>query len=95
MLLNNSINRKNLNQITIKSLVWNSIIEVFKSKKNIDVKPYLTSIQIRWNNIIIKLNKSIIKSEIMQIQDEILKEVKHKFGKIWIKFFDFELKFVV
>lgn len=81
--------------MTVKSLVWNSIVEVFKQEKDMDVVPYLVSIQLKSKSIIVKVNKPIVKSEILLIEDNIKKEVDNKFRKIWIKFYDFEIKYIV
>lgn len=95
MYLNKSINNKNLQDMTIKSLVWNSIVEVFKQEKKLDIIPYLVSIQLKWKSIIIKVNKPIIKSEVLLLDDIINKEVQNKFKKVWIKFYDFEIKYSI
>ncbi len=95
MHLSTSINKRNLNEMTIKSLVWNSIVEVFNNEKNIDIKPYLVSIQIKWKSIIVKVNKTIVKSEILLLEDKIKNEVTNKFKKVKIKFYDFEIKYVI
>jgi hypothetical protein len=34
-------------ELFIKTSIWNSVIEVFKSEKNIDITEYLISIQIK------------------------------------------------
>lgn len=95
MQISTSINKRNLNEMTIKSLVWNSIVEVFKQEKNIDIKLYLVSIQIKWKSIIVKVNKPIVKSEILLIEDKIKNEVLNKFKKVGINFYDFEIKYVI
>lgn len=95
MYLNKSINNKNLQEMTIKSLVWNSIVEVFKQEKDMDIVPYLVSIQLKSKTIIVKVNKPIVKSEILLLEDNIKKEVENKFKKVGIKFYDFEIKYVI
>ncbi len=95
MYLNKSINNKNLNEMTIKSLVWNSIVEVFKQEKDMDLVPYLVSIQLKSKSIIVKVNKPIVKSEILLLEDNIKNEVENKFKKVWIKFYDFDIKYVI
>lgn len=95
MYLNKSINNKNLQDMTIKSLVWNSIVEVFKQEKKLDIVPYLVSIQLKGKSIIIKVNKPIIKSEVLLLDDIINQEVQNKFKKVWIKFYDFEIKYSI
>jgi hypothetical protein len=39
--------QENKKEVFIKSIMWNSIIEVFKDEKNIDITSYLVSIQLR------------------------------------------------
>lgn len=95
MQINSSINKRNLEEMTIKSLVWNSVLETFLKEKNMDIKPYLVSIQLKWKTIIVKVNKPIVKSEILLLEDKIIKEVENKFKKVGIKFYDFEIKYIV
>ena len=95
MQISKSINNKNLQEMTIKSLVWNSIVEIFKQEKDMDIVPYLVSIQLKSKSIIVKVNKPIVKSEILLFEDSIIKEVEAKFKKVWIKFYDFEIKYVI
>ena len=78
----------------IKSLVWNSVIEVFQEKKDIDVTPYLSSIQIKEKIILIKTNKSIMKSEMIMLDNFIQEKIEDKFKKIGIKFYQMELKYI-
>ena len=82
MQISKSINNKNLQEMTIKSLVWNSIVEVFKQEKNMDLVPYLVSIQLKSKSIIVIVNKPIVKSEILLFEDNIIKEVETKFKKV-------------
>ena len=95
MQINSSINKRNLQEMTVKSLVWNSIVEIFKQKKDIDIIPYLVSIQLKWKTIVVKVNKPIVKAEILLQEDNIINEVEWKFKKVWIKFYDFEIKYVI
>jgi hypothetical protein len=44
MELNISLDKQ---EVFIKSTMWNSIIEVFKIEKNIDITNYLVSIQLK------------------------------------------------
>jgi hypothetical protein len=81
-------------EIMIKSIMWNSIIEVFKAEKNIDITSYLISIQIRWKTILVKTNKPIINTEALILDDKIKILFFEKLKKIWIKFYNFELKYI-
>jgi len=85
---------ENKKEVFIKSIMWNSIIEIFKSEKNIDIEKYLVSIQLRWNTILLKSNKPIINTEALLLDDKIKELFSHKIKKIWIKFYDFELKYI-
>ena len=78
----------------IKSLVWNSVIEVFQEKKDIDITEYLSSIQIKEKMILIKTNKSIMKSEMIMLDNFIQEKIEDKFKKVGIKFYQMELKYL-
>jgi hypothetical protein len=45
MEINKNLNIKNLSEITTKSIIYNTIIEVFLANKKIDIKSYLISIK--------------------------------------------------
>jgi len=81
-------------EVFIKSTMWNSIIEVFKKEKNIDITDYLVSIQLRWKNILVKTNKPIFKSELMILDNKIKELFSKKILKIGIKFIDYEIKYI-
>lgn len=85
---------KNKQDIFIKSTMWNSIIEVIKLEKNIDITSYLVSIQIRGKTILIKTNKPIINMEALILDDKIREAFSKKIQKIGIKFYDFEIKYL-
>ncbi len=78
----------------IKTSMWNSVIEVFKSEKNIDITKFLVSIQIRWKTILIKTNKPIINTEALILDNKIKELFSEKIKKLWIKFYDFELRYL-
>jgi len=81
-------------EVFIKSIMWNSIIDIFKSEKNIDITEYIISIQIRWKIILLKTNKPIINNEALLLDNKIKKLFSEKIKKLWIKFYDFELKYI-
>jgi hypothetical protein len=91
MELNISLDKQ---EVFIKSTMWNSIIEVFKSEKNMDITKYMISIQLRWKTILIKTNKPIINTEALMFDDKIRQVFAEKIKKIWIKFYNFELKYI-
>jgi hypothetical protein len=74
--------------------MWNSIIEVFKEEKNIDITNYLISIQLRWNTILLKSNKPIINTEALILDNLIKEKFSKKIKWIWIQFSNFELKYI-
>jgi len=90
----NSINRLGKQEVIIQSIIWNTIIEVFKSKKNMDITSYLISIKLKWENILVKTSKPIINNELYLYSEEIKKSSLSKLEKIWIKYKDFEIKFL-
>lgn len=91
MQLNIPVNKQ---EVFIKSIMWNTIIEVFKSEKNIDITSYMISIQLRWKTVLLKTNKPIINTEALMMDDKIRLLFSEKIKKIWIKFYDFELKYI-
>ncbi len=91
MKLNISVERQ---EVFIKSTVWNSIIEVFNKEKNMDITKYLVSIQLRWNTILVKTTKPIIKSELFILDDKIKDLFWEKIKKIWINYDNYILKYI-
>jgi len=89
-----SLKRKWKKEVIIKSIIWNTIIGIFKLKKNIDITPYLVSIQLKKNIILVKTNKPIINNELLLLDEEIKKASKEKLLQIWIKIFDFNIKYI-
>lgn len=81
-------------ELFIKTSMWNTIIEIFKSEKNIDITSYLVSIQIRWKTLLIKTNKPIINTEALILDDKIKLLFSKKINMLWIKFYDFEIKYI-
>lgn len=89
-----SSQKHNLNNTIIKSIIWNNIIDLFKSEKNIDLTPYLISITLKQKTIFIKTNKPIINTELLNIDDKIKNRIKEKIKKLWINFYDFDIKYI-
>ncbi len=92
--LENTVKQSWRQATIIKSLVWNSVIEVFQEKKDIDITPYLWSVQIKKKTILIKATKSIMKSEMILLDSDIKKHIESKFKKIGIKFYEMEIKYL-
>ena len=86
--------RQDKQEVFIKSTMWNSVIDTFKSEKNIDITNYMISIQLRWKAILIKTNKPIINTEALMLDDKIKELFSEKIKKLWIKFYDFELRYI-
>lgn len=91
MQLNIPINKQ---EIFIKSIMWNTIIEVFKGEKNMDITSYMISVQLRWKTVLVKTNKPIINTEALMLDDKIKQIFSEKIKKMWIKFYDFEIKYL-
>lgn len=91
MELNISIDKQ---EIFIKSTMWNTIIDVFQSEKNINITDYLVSIQIKWKTILIKTNKPIVNMEALILDKKIKDIFTKRIKKIWIKIDNFELKYI-
>jgi predicted mannosyl-3-phosphoglycerate phosphatase (HAD superfamily) len=89
-----SIRRKNRETVVIKSIVWKTIIDIFKERKAIDITDYIVSITFRGSVIFVKTHKTTINYELLQIQDIITKETQTKLKKIWIIIKDMEIRFL-
>ncbi len=87
------LNKKWLSLTTKKSIIYNTIIEVFLKEKKIDIKKYLISIKKVWNIFLVKTNKPIINTELYLLNEKIKKESLEKLKKIWFKFIDFDIKY--
>lgn len=94
MQIGDSILRKWKEEVIIKSMIWNSIVEVFHEQKNINVTSYLVSIRLNKNTIFIKTNNPLINTELLLLDDKIKKLSSGKLKKVWIKFHDFDLKYL-
>lgn len=90
----NRIRSKDLEEQTIKSILWKTIIEEYKKKKDIDISSYLVSISISGSTIFIKTNKPLINKEISLIENIILEKFFEKIKKIGIKRLDFEIRYL-
>ena len=89
-----SISRSKREEAIIKSLVWNSVVFVFKEEKEIDIKEYLISVRLVWNNVFVKTNNPLVNTELFLIDDKIKKLFSEKLKKVWIKFYDFSIKYI-
>ena len=86
--------RKAWNEETIiKSIIWNTVIEIFKSEKNMDITSYLVSIKLMWEAILVKTNKPIINWELYLLNEKIKKASKDKLKKLGLRLKDFEIKY--
>ncbi|MDD4151959.1 MAG: hypothetical protein PHR68_05060 [Candidatus Gracilibacteria bacterium] len=93
-IIGNRIRHKDLEEQTIKSILWKTIIDEYKIKKNIDISSYLISISISGSTIFIKTNKPLINKEISLIENIILEKFFGKLKKIGINRYDFEIRYL-
>lgn len=89
-----SIRRKQKEDLIIKSILWKTIIDVFKKEKNIDIEKYLVSIKINWKKIKVKTNKSVINYELKLLNEKIANIFQRKLENIWIRIIDIEIKYI-
>lgn len=80
-----SLNRSWKIEQVKSAVIFDSIIKCFLEKKSFDIKDYLISVKLIWNNLSIKTNKPIINSEIITIEDYLKNQIILKLNKIWIK----------
>jgi hypothetical protein len=84
---------KNKKELFIKTSFWNSIIEVFKLEKNIDITEYLVSVQVKWNTILVKTNNPLVNFELLNLDDKIKEVFQKKVRNFKINVEDFEVKY--
>lgn len=82
---------KDREELFIKTAIWNSIIEIYKLEKGIDISEYLISVKIRNNIIIVKTNNPLINWELLNHNDKIVKSFKNKIKNLETKVLDFEI----
>lgn len=90
----NRIRHKDLEEQTIKSVLWKTIIDEYKNHKNIDISNYLISISISGSTIFVKTNKPLINKEILLIEEKILESFLWKIKKIGINRFNYEIRYL-
>ena len=93
MLISEILNKKWLSSTTKKSIIYNTIIEVFLEQKKIDINSYLISIKEVWNIFLVKTTKPIINHELYLLNEEIKEKSLLKLNKIGFKFVDFDIKY--
>ncbi len=80
--------------VVIKSILWNTVIEVFNTEKNIDVTPYLISVRLNAKVIFVKTTNPLINTELLLLDQKIKKLFSEKLKKVGIVFYDFEVKYI-
>ncbi len=92
--LGKTVNASWRQEAIIKSLTWNSVVEVFKEEKNIDITDYLWSIKLKEKTIFIKATKSILKAEMLLLDDIIKKTIEEKLKKVWVRIDKLIIKYI-
>jgi len=88
-----SLNKKKITDTIIKSIIWNTIIDIFKQEKNIDIKDFLISIKIMWNVFLIKTNKPAINNELIILNEKIKKVSVEKLQRLGLRLKEVEIKY--
>lgn len=90
-LLLKSLNKTWKQEQIISSIIYKSIIQDFLEIKKIDITSYIISVKIKWNIIFLKTAKPIINTEILTIENILIKNIENKLEKIWLKINDLKL----
>jgi len=93
MLISEFLAKNKLSDTIIKSIIYNTIIEVFKAEKNIDINNYLWSIIKNWKTILVKTTKPLINSELLILNDKINTRITEKFERMNFDFKWYEIKY--
>lgn len=94
MLVWESLKRKQKDSVIIKSILWNSIIWVYKEEKKIDIEKKLISIKIWWKKIKVKTNNPLLNENLNILNEKITKYFLERLKNIWIKLDDIEIKYI-
>lgn len=81
-------------ELFLKTSLWNSIVDIFKDEKDIDISSYLVSVQLKWNTILMKTNNPLIKSELNLFYDKISFSFQNKIKNLDLQSYEFEIKFI-
>lgn len=85
---------KNKKELFLKTFFWNTIIEVFLNEKKLDIKPYLVSVQIKWNAILLKTNNPLVNWELRLLNWIIKENFSKKISNLEINIDDLEFKYI-
>ncbi|MCP4523733.1 MAG: hypothetical protein GY828_05980 [Candidatus Gracilibacteria bacterium] len=93
MKISENLLSKQKQEAIIKSLLWNSIVEVFNNEKKIDITEGLVSIKKSGSTLRVTSNNPLLSQEFIYLDDKIQKLFKNKVIKIGIILGDCEIKY--
>ena len=76
----------------LKSLLWNSVVEIFKKEKNIDISEKMISIKKSETSFRITTNNPLLQQEFLYIENDISEVFHKKLSKMWISNEKYEIK---
>lgn len=89
-----SLKRKQKDFVIIKSILWNTLVNVYKEEKNIEIGEKLISISILSKKIKVKTNNPLLNENLYFLDEKIKKVFFSKLDNIWIKNANFEIKYI-
>ncbi|MDD5770259.1 MAG: hypothetical protein PHE25_04765 [Candidatus Gracilibacteria bacterium] len=92
-LLLKSLNKTGKADQILSSIIYKSIIGDFLEIKKIDITVYVISVKMRGNVILIKTNKPILNTELLSIENILVKNISSKLNNIGIIIKDIKLRF--
>jgi len=76
----------------LKSLLWNSVVEIFKKEKNIDISEKMVSIKKTETSFRITTNNPLLQQEFIYIENDISEVFHKKLSKMWITWEKYKIK---
>lgn len=67
-----------------KSFLWSSIIDIFKTERNIDISENIISVKKNISSFVISVNNPLLKQEYLFLEDKISESFHKKLSKMWI-----------
>lgn len=92
-LLLKSLNKSWKQDQVTKSIIWKHIIETYKEQKNIDITPYIISVQLKNSVCIIQTQKPILNTDLMLYENIFQEKILESFQTIGIKINNIEFRY--
>jgi len=92
--LGNSMQHLGNKTTLITSVITKIIKDVFTEEKNIDISPYLSSVGLIENVVLVKTSNPMINAELLLLSDKIEISCKKSLINMWMNIEDMKIKYI-